>query len=190
LDRIRGSSAAEYSTWYLTRDREKHPEAPDPSSDDDPVALMKELHGTGKWLPWFDEAHWTIVRLSEQEFRHLIFLDSGWTKEEGLTVPAASNHRLLQRVAENAIRIGYLERESAKRHRQYRDAMLEGFRMAGDHRVMLRTATARERAGSPDGTFYWMDGAGRGLPYMILLLERRLAYEPVEAFLAQPGDES
>lgn len=183
MDRIRESSAAEYSTWYLTRDRDKYPDAPDPSTSDDPVALMKQLHGSGKWVGWFDEAKWSIVRLTEPEFRHLIFLDSSWTKEEGLTVPIGSNHRLLQRVAENAIRTDYLQRASAKKHRQYRDAMLAGLRLTGDHRVMLRSATPGERAPNPDGMFYLMDGAGRGLPYMILLLEGRLAYEPVEAFL-------
>jgi hypothetical protein len=145
---------------------------------------MKERHGSGKWLDWFDDAEWSIVTLTEAEFRHLIFLDSDWTRQERLTQPGALNYRILETVARNAITTEYLDRAS-RQHRDYYAAMVDGYRIAGDDRVLIRAAHEPERAANPAGSYYLMDGAGRGLPYMMLLQER-LAYEPVEAFLAMP----
>jgi hypothetical protein len=187
VDVLGQRTAGEYAIWYLKRDREKHPEAPDPMCSSDPISLMKQRHGTGKWLDWFDSADWRTVRLNEIDFRRLIFLDSNWTKAEGLTVPVVPDHRLLEVVAHRALTTNYMGHASDE-HRRYYNAFQDGFRMTGDRRVMLRSATDGERSGNPSAEFYQMDGAGRGLPYMILLLEGHLRYEPVEAFLAEPAE--
>lgn len=178
------SSAGEYASWYLARDREK--DGSDSIRDEkvDAVAVMKARH-SGKWLDWFDDAAWSIVSLGEEEFGRLIYLDNAWTKREGLTIKDRPNYRLLSRVAELAREIDYLA-HGDPRHRRYYTLLQCGLRLTGDCRVMIRSADEGEMRDNPDGQHYLMDGAGRGLPYMILLLEGKLAYEPVEAFVAAP----
>jgi hypothetical protein len=184
---LRASDAAEYATWYLERDREKDASAPIPQDGDESLELMKSRHA-GKWLDWFDAAAWSIVAMDEEDFGRLIFLESSWTKDAGLTVPDRSNYRLLSRVGELAIERNYLA-VGHPRHRRYYTLLECGLQLTGGCRVMLRPATDGERSRNPDGDYYLMDGAGRCLPYVIQLLEGVRQFDGVEAFLATQGAE-
>src|SRR5580658_2813795 len=111
---LKATSIREYARWYLQRDRRKHPH---PNVDDsgDPVERMWRDHRY-KMRDWFNSAtQWNIVSLDAAgDLANLVFLESDWTKGEGLVVPDGKNYRLLGRVVENAIAGNYLARPSAK----------------------------------------------------------------------------
>ena len=186
MKRVKSATAGEYALWYLGREGRKRPGTPVPTDPRTAVTLMQYCH-TGKWCSWYPTAQWSIVSLEDPgEFSKLVFLDSDWTRAELLTVDDADDYRLLGRVAKRAIDIGYLSRSSADKHRTYYEQLQRGeLRLGGDDRLVIRSLNDGERVRNPSGTNYLQDGAGRGLPYMILLAQRRLKYEPVEAFLAE-----
>lgn len=186
MEKDRGSNLEEFALWYLARESRKSNGAPRPVPTDAEaaVALLESDH-RGKWCGWYAAADWSVVKIeSEDEFGNLIFLDNDWTKDELLTVDNGPDYRLLRRVAQRAIDVGYLARTSATGHREYYQRLLEGYRISGDERIMIRTPTD-ERRRNPTGDYYLQDGVGRCLPYMMLLLQGRLSYAPVEAFLAR-----
>jgi hypothetical protein len=147
---------------------------------------MWERH-PGKMRHWFSlAASWRIVLLDlPNDFYNLVFLESKWTLDEGLVIPGAPNYRVLRRVAENAIAGKYLARASAQ-HRAYYEAIASGaLSLKGKERVAICSAEDSERKSNPMARYYLLDGVGRALPYMILLLEKKLEYRPLEAFLAE-----
>ena len=148
---------------------------------------MWERHGSGKMRPWFtDTTRWHIVLLDGSELGNLVFLESDWTKQEALVVPSGTDYRILDRVAVRAISSGYLLRPSAHKHKAYYDALAAGtFHLAGDDRVAVCSAEDSEVCTNPSARHYLLDGVGRCLPYMILVKEHAVEYEPVEAFLAE-----
>jgi hypothetical protein len=186
MKKIRSSSAGEYAMWYLNRERQKPGHEKDPAQTDPATAvqLMQQSYRCSKWDDGYGIADWSIVSLDQSEFEHLVYLDSPWTKEEGLTVGDSPNYRLLGTVAKRAIDADYLGRDSAKSHRRYYREFELGLRLTGHDRIMIRALKDNERKGNPDGSHYVQDGNGRCLPFMILILEGKLRYEPVEAFLA------
>ncbi|HYN50790.1 MAG TPA: hypothetical protein VES62_07675 [Thermoleophilaceae bacterium] len=112
MENIRPSSQEEYALWYLARERAKgHPE---PVTTDPAAAIqaMRERHA-GKWRAWFDDAAWSVALLDLTDLHELVFLESGWTKNEGLVVRDDFDYRLLIRVAQRAIANDYLKRSSA-----------------------------------------------------------------------------
>ena len=181
---IRTSLQDDYALWYLGRELAKsHPE---PILSDPAVAIqtMRVRHA-GKWRDWFGDARWSVASLDLSDMRNLVFLESPWTKDEGLVVRDGADYRLLKRVAQRAININYLSRSSTGRHLSYYERIKGGFRLTGEERMAICSAEPSEMASNPSARFYLLDGAGRGLAYAILLAERRLPYEPVEAFVAE-----
>src|ERR1039457_923689 len=134
---IRPSSLYEYADWYLRRDAQKGDSRSIPDDPDEQVRIMYERH-EGKMRDWFTStASWHIVGLDAVgELSNLIFLESKWTKEEKLVVPNGVNYRLLGRVTENAINVGYLARPSAHRHKVYYESLAEGsLQLEGENRI-------------------------------------------------------
>jgi hypothetical protein len=136
---------------------------------------------------WFSpQTRWHIVLLDLDEMASLVFLESEWTKAEGLVVPGEPNYRLLGRVAGNAQAADYFSRPSAPKHKAYYDALASGaLRLRHDHRIAICSAEDSEIRQNPSARFYLLDGVGRGLPYMVLSEEAAFKYMPVEAFLAE-----
>ena len=89
---------------------------------------MRQKH-PAKMRDWFDNrTQWNIVSLDEiSDLANLVFLESDWTKGEGLIVSDVPNYRLLQRVAKNAISTHYLACASNPKHREYYDKVANGF---------------------------------------------------------------
>jgi hypothetical protein len=183
-DRIRDSSQEEYASWYLARERAKGSKDPLPADGEAAVERMRMAHA-GKWRAWFEEAAWSVASLSRAEVERLVFLESHWTVEEGLTVPSGPDYRLLGRVAQRALDIDYLERATAARHRGYYERIGRDLRLVGDERIAICSAEAREIAQNPSASYYLLDGAGRALAWTILLRERAVGDERIEAFVAE-----
>lgn len=124
--------------------------------------------------------------LDLQELESLVFLESEWTKAEGLVVKDGANYRLLGKVADRAIALVYLTRASAKRHLDYYTAFKScHFRLEGSSRLVICSSSGDERRENPAGQYYLHDGTGRALSYMILVKEIAATFNPVEALLVQ-----
>jgi hypothetical protein len=178
---LRPSSLAEYANWYLQRDARKRQAVP---VQHERVEMMWKDH-EGKMRRWFTDATWSIVLLNEHDFSNLIFLESCWTTSEGLVIPDGHDYRLLKRVAQNALKSSYLTRASDSRHKDYYVRFANGnLKLLGEERITLCSAEG-ERELNPTGQYYILDGAGRSLPYLMLVLEGKQKYEPVEAFVAE-----
>jgi len=123
--------------------------------------------------------------MARKGLQNLVFLECGWTKEEGLVIPDGPNYRLLARVARKAIAANYLTRASARRHKAYYDRIASGsLRIEGEDRVAICTAEESEVRSNPAAHYYLLDGVGRCLPYMMLVVENVREFAPVEAFCA------
>ena len=183
---VRSSSINEYASWYLHRQARNGDTRPIPNTAEQQVQTMRERHD-GKMRKWFDTfTRWNIVLFEASEMGRLVFLESDWTKQEGLVVPGAEDYRLLDRVADKAMQSAYLERPSAHKHKAYYDALASGsLNIAGDERVAICTAEASEIMLNPSARYYLLDGVGRCLPYMILTKAGKIQGRPVEAFLAE-----
>ena len=180
----------EYASWYLLRNARKSSSVITPTMRHDPAVQMW-LHHEHKMRNWFGASTiWNIVELENvNELANVVFLESAWTKSEGLVRSDGANYRLLDRVATNAITSGYLHRSSDQRCRIYYEQLEAGdLKLEGDNRIAICSAEPSEIASNPSATFYLLDGVGRCLPYMILLKQGRIAFDPIEAFLAIRGD--
>jgi hypothetical protein len=183
---LRPSSTEEYARWYLQREREKHPASSIADERGNSVEAMRRYH-PGKMRPWFSgTTRWNIVSLGTlNDLRNLVFLESGWTKEERLVIPGALNYRLLERVAKNAAAGNYLARTSAHKHKAYYDRIASGsLRIEGEDRVAICAAEESEIRSNPAASYYLLDGVGRCLPYMMLVAEHAREFTPIEAFCA------
>ena len=146
---------------------------------------MRYSH-SGKMRKWFDETtQWSLVELDRDDLAKLVFLESDWTKNEGLVRRDGDNYRILERVAQNAIDNRYLERPSAERHRLYYHLLQGSLHLADNDRIAICSAEPCEIEQNPIAEYYLLDGVGRCLPYMILLKQQKLEHGPVEAFLAK-----
>lgn len=184
---VRGSSLEEYASWYLEREARKGDSRAIPADPSHKVQLMRERHA-GKMRDWFDAiTRWHLVEVEgAEEISNLVFLESSWTKEEGLVIPEGPNYRLLGRVAAKAMACGYLTRPSAQKHKDYYDRIAAGtLQLRGADRIAVCSAEAGEIAANPAARYYLLDGVGRCLPYMILLKEQKLQHTPIEALLAE-----
>ena len=184
---VRESSLEEYASWYLQRESRMGRVFAIPDDPEQHVEIMWSQH-PGKMREWFNSSiHWYIVLIDVvTDLENLIFLESEWTKKEGLIVPNNKNYRLLSRVARNAISLNYLERPSAIKHKNYYERLITGsLRLEGDDRVAICSAEQSEIQSNPNGKYYLLDGVGRCLPYMIIIINQEQEYEPIEAFLAE-----
>jgi len=182
---LRGSTFDEYVEYYLLREKRKNPTQVLPGTAPARFDVMRSDH-SGKLRRWFEKARWCVVLLDLQELESLVFLESDWTKAEGLVVKDGVNYRLLGKVAERAIGSNYLSRTSAQRHLDYyRTFKSCQFRLEGSSRLVICSSSADERRDNPAGQYYLHDGTGRALSYMILVKEDAAMFDPVEAFLAQ-----
>jgi hypothetical protein len=149
---------------------------------------MRRSHA-GKLRDWFlSDAKWSVAVLDAvSDVEQLVFLDSPWTRREGLVVQDGSQDcRILRRVGQNAVKCAYFTSPGAERHRAYHQALKTGhLRLRGECRIALRSLEPDERAANQSGTFYLLDGAGRCLPLVVLLDANEIAYEPVEAFVVE-----
>lgn len=186
---VRISSLQEYASWYLQRQARKDDSHRVPGKADLQIEAMWKCQ-RDKMRPWFRNAstRWHIVELEAVgDLANLVFLESTWTKEEGLVIPdGTKNYRLLCRVAENAMANRYLERPSAREHKKYYDSLsASNLQLGGEDRIAICSAEPTEIESNPAASYYLLDGVGRCLPYMILLKERKLEYMPIEAFRAE-----
>lgn len=184
---IRPSSLNEYASWYLRRDARKGDSRLIPTDPEEQVHVMYERHH-GKMRDWFSATtSWHIVHLDAvSELSNLVFLECKWTKEEKLVVPNGANYRLLGRVTENAMSVGYMDRPSAHGHKKYyEDLAGDSLQLEGENRIAICSIEESEARSNPAARYYLLDGVGRSLPYMILINERKREYRPVEAFLAE-----
>jgi hypothetical protein len=142
----------------------------------------------GKVRPWFgNSTRWYIVSLDTvADIANLVFLESDWTKSEGLVIRDGRNYRLLGRVAENAIAGVYLARTSACKCKAYYDRLANGsLRIEGENRIAICSAEESEIRSNPAARYYLLDGVGRCLPYMVLLEQQTREFGPIEAFCAE-----
>jgi hypothetical protein len=188
---VRESSLEEYALWYLQREARKPGSASVPADTDARVETMRQHHA-GKMRPWFDAStQWRISELDESDLADLVFLESSWTIDEGLVVPDGPNYRLLRRVADNAIALGYLGRETAHKHKEYYDKFVAGtLRLTRADRIAICSAEPNEVAQNPSARYYLLDGVGRCLPYMILVAQDQSVPRLIEAFVAEKGSSS
>lgn len=185
MDIVRDTTEDEFNAWYLRRNCRKHPSNSFPRSEVERSEAMCRDHN-GKTRTWFSTARWSVAKLERSEFDRLVFLDCPWTRREGLLLPDGPNYRILSRVAQNVLAGGYLEKTSDPRHRQYYAAMAEcHFRLECTSRLAICSATEDELQQNPLAVNYLLDGIGRGLAYMLLLLKTGVPYEPVETFVAE-----
>jgi hypothetical protein len=148
---------------------------------------MWQRHGHGKMRTWFtDTTRWHVVMLDAIDLANLVFLECDWTKREGLVIPGTENYRILGRVAQNAMKSGYLARQSAHKHKAYYDALAAGsLRLEGEERVAICSAEDSEIQTNPRALYYLLDGVGRCLPCMIHVTAHKREHAPIEAFLAE-----
>jgi hypothetical protein len=163
---LRVTSATEYASWYLDRENRKpgRDRIPPPQ---DPVAFMEARH-SGKWRQWLSRAEWSLISLSLEEFRRLIFPSIDWSERQDLVVDDGPHYRLLERVARRAIEIGYLDRSDDPQHRHQRcsqELRSGSLHLNGESRIAVCSAES-ETARNPSGRWYLLDGAGRCLLYM------------------------
>lgn len=184
MKQIRESSQEEYAHWYLAREQAKGSTDPLPEGDAAALETMRSSHA-GKWRGWFGEASWSLAVLNRRDLEKLVFLESRWTKEEGLVVPDGPDYRLLGHVAERARDLRYLERATAAPHLDYYERIRRGFRLVRDERIAVCSAEPSEISQNPSARYYLLDGAGRALAWMILMDEEALPDEDVEAFVAE-----
>ncbi len=189
---LRASSLQEYAAWYLQREADKGDARPIPVRPEQQVQAMLSFHG-GKMRPWFDDStRWHVVEFDDiEDIAHLIFLECDWTLQERLVIPGDPNYRLLRRVAANALTHRYLDRlPSSSTHRIYHDRLARGaIHLTGKDRIAICSGEPSEIELNPDSRYYLLDGVGRCLPYMMLLLEHKLELAAIEAFLAERGSE-
>ena len=183
---LRPSSLEEYASWYLDRERLKGDDWPTPSDPRQRVQMMWQRH-EGKMRSWFTEkTRWHLVLLGLDDVSDLVFLESCWTKCEGLVIPGSMNYRLLGQVAENAKASDYFSRPSAHKHKVYYDILAAGsLRLEDNDRVAVCSAEESEIRKNPKARHYLLDGVGRCLPYMVLTKAHAIEYRPVESFLAE-----
>ena len=115
-------------------------------------------------------------------------VDAAETRREQLVIERIP--RTLKNAAENALATGYFEtmRRKRERHFWYYLSYIYGqLSLRKENRLVVRTLNEDEKHNFLKGTYsyYLHDGWGRALPYMVLLLQERIKYEPVEAFLAE-----
>jgi hypothetical protein len=175
----------EYCTWYLRREASKEQREPANWELTEPVTNMRRHHG-GKMRPWFDATtRWRIAELNaETDLACLVFLEDDWTKGAKLVVPGRPDYRILKQVASNAKQMDYLGR-LARLIRYYEGLQRDAFRLEGPNRIAVCSAEPCEMLTNPSARYYLLDGAGRCLAYMLLLLENKAESKPVEAFVAE-----
>lgn len=187
---LRTSSLEEYAKWYLEREAAKGDSRPIPIPQKEQVEAMWHRHGSkdDKMRKWFNEsARWHIVELDVvEDLPNLVFLECDWTKEAGLVICDGLNYRTLGRVTANA-NDGYLNTLPPEhKHRIYYQGLAAGtLQLVGANRIAVCSAEPSEIEPNPAARYYLLDGVGRCLPYMMLLLERKVEPVSVEAFLAE-----
>jgi hypothetical protein len=187
---LRSSSIEEYTCWYLRREGKKGDSQSIPIKSLEQIKIMLENH-KGKMRDWFNAStRWQLIEIeTAKELANLIFLESPWTIDEGLVINKGQNYRLLGRIAMNALDCKYMARPSAGKHKYYYDMIASGtMQLNSDNRIAICSAEPSEIENNPSAQYYLLDGVGRCLPYMILLLEKKIQFTPIEAFLAERGN--
>lgn len=138
--------------------------------------------------PVFNFISVKLITINLEEFRRLVFLENNWTIEERLTPRNnPTDYRLLERVAERAINMDYInninEGHRGYRMREYYNKIQSSdLQLNCENRIIIRSLVENERIHNPHGNYYIHDGNGRCLPYMILLLEDRIEFNKVECY--------
>ena len=92
---------------------------------------------------------------------------------------------MLERVGKNSSGGDYISRYSATKHNYYYERMRSGaYELVNGNRIALCSANEHEVGSNPSGRYYLLDGAGRSLPYMMLVAAKTIPYSSVEAFVA------
>ncbi|MGB6689915.1 MAG: MmcQ/YjbR family DNA-binding protein [Terracidiphilus sp.] len=160
-----------------------------PIADPERLAVMRERH-SGKVRGWFNNStHWDMVELDHTDLEKLVFLESDWTKNNGLVVRVGPDYRILKRVAQRAKAMNYFSLACCHvKQRAYYES-LERFELTlqGASRLAICSAEPSEVGSNPSARYYLLDGVGRCLPYMVLLLEQKIDPLRIETFVAERG---
>ncbi len=150
---------------------------------------MSERH-SGKVRPWFnDSTRWYLAELDRTDLEKLVFLECDWTKGNGLVQNDGPDYRTLLRVAQRAKAMKYISLDccNVKQRAYYESLERSEFGLQGANRLAICSAEPCEMDSNPSARYYLLDGLGRSLPYMILLLEGKIEPMRIEAFMAERG---
>ena len=182
---VREASFDEYATWFFERARRTK------ACETIPETAHKRLDAfqtwaRGKFHDWFITARWTVQLVeSPRELESLMVVSAPFTREYRLWNDG--EQRLLGVEARNALQHDYfLNDPTSGRHARYYLLLKGGkLKLEGQDRLVLITLDESSRLEAPAATYYLHDGFGRALPYMMLLEENGLQFEPMEAILAE-----
>ncbi len=187
------ASFEEFIAWYLRREARKGNRVAYAGTAGELRAEMNRVH-PGKLRPWFPQAVWRMVELTEpDEILSLVCVDGPDTRRNGLVGSLESNPRILRRVVENARRAKYFDNgivaardpgEYSKRQRKIEAFRSEWPSLAGDERIVLCAMNSGELCENPSGSYYLHDGFGRLLACAYMVAYESRKFTPIEAFLA------
>jgi len=186
---LRESSRDEYFKFYLERERRKsRSQEPVPATPDRRIREMERDH-RDKILPYRGHVAtaWHLVALNSEDFGRLLFYDDAGAGADSWTRPfvddykAQADYRLLRNVAARP------KAQASVKESHYYAEMQQGkwVPLQGDNKIALRTLVHNEGDRNPSAKYYVHDGTGRCLAYMVLILQEKLRFEPVEAFLCE-----
>jgi hypothetical protein len=185
----RPSSELEYAAWFLRRAAFSGDARQIPNAAAEKLAVMRERH-SGKVRSWFnDSTRWYIAELDLADLEKLVFLECDWTKGNGLVQNDGPDYRTLMRVALRAKAMNYISLAccNVKQRAYYESLERVELTLEGAHRLAICSAEPSEMSSNPSASYYLLDGVGRCLPYMILLLEQKIEPLRIEAFVAERG---
>lgn len=174
--RVRDSSYAEWVTVFCHRDIDYRTYF----GTVDPPVYMLDFSEKKKYFDWFDTADWYLAKLEPEEFANILAwdVDSGpgallW---DGIEKDPDRQTTSIGKMAKRAIDIGYFSNGLAHPKQQfYYQAIENGYVPNGMNAILLR-----QLHGS---TYYLQDGFGRCIPYMSLILEGKIKYTSLFAFV-------
>jgi hypothetical protein len=178
MEMLRESSRDEYFKFYLERQCRKGEPASVPDTPEERRCEM-ELRGKPLPHPHCRAIAWWLVRLDMHDFGRLIFGEVDWTESFVQPYRGTLDYRLLRNVASRP------EAQAHAKKRHYYADMQQGkyVPLQGDDMIAVSTPQPEEQRPNPSGLYYLHDGNGRCLAYMVLILQEKLRFEPVEAFL-------
>lgn len=193
---VRSACFEEFVRWYVVRDRRKRNQDADLNGRSWD-SLLTEMYGAhpGKLRPWFEYARWSIVSLDEiSEALTLVCVDNPETRVPKLVSGVGLDNRLSGNVIAAAHETGYFDHPDAGRsdaiEKYYRQERIEAYRcnwpqLRDAERLTLCSLNEDERMENPGGSYYLLDGFGRLLAWLYLVLYEGREYLPIEAFLAE-----
>lgn len=128
-----------------------------------------------------------LILLGIDEFKKLVYLESVWTRREKLIIKNGLDYRLLEKVADRAINMRYIdslneEHPGYRMKTYYKKFLSTKMQFKCENRIIIRSLLDNEKFNNPSGKYYIHDGNGRCLPYMILIKEGKIKFNEVECY--------